>query len=1065
MTDSSPSPAAEPASATAARDGERRQATVLFADMEGYTALAEKLGEEDTFAVMQPIMGRIVETVHAHGGTTQDLAGDGVMALFGAPHAIEDAPLRACRAALEVHRVMAQLGEQIKAKHGITPRFRVGINTGPVVIGKMGDDPRTALGDTVNIAARLEGLAEPGTVLLSDSTHRLVEGYADTTALGERKVKGKSQPIPVFRLDSLKEGVTRFDVSLSRGLTALIGRRRELEEMEAVWQDAQTGQTCVFDLVGEAGIGKSRLVHEFCTRRGHEGAYMLRGHCVQSGKAGPFHPWVEVVRTSFRIADGEAQAAAANKLHRGIEVLGGDADEGVPYLLNLLGYTVEGDDFTKENAEVAGIRTRDLLTALLSERCAASQVLLVIEDLHWIDTASEELLSRIIGGGACLMVLCDFRPQYRAPWADRDNARELRVVPLSDHSTEDLVKHRLGVEEIPGDLTSLVVEKSEGNPLFAEEITTYLMDKGVVEKVDDGLRFDAKSAHTLPVNLENIVMDRVDNLAEEPRALLQAAAVIGRRFSADVAGHAVGLNGAGAASAQELENVELIFAEPDPGEYRFKHALVRDAVYGSLLKGRRAELHGRVAEALEHKYGDRAGELADTLADHYSETPRAEKAVQYIRMAGEKALRLYSLDEAELRFRQVVELIENVPGCADDAFFADSLLNICRVLYYKADFFGLIELVEKHLPLVEGMDDPDRLGRFLFELGYAHCFSANPKTGKPLLERALKIGEDTGNNRLIAYASMGLMWEHIYWEPPTPETRAAVRRLSARALEIGRHIGDRWVTLKALIGPSIDDGVFGRPAQARREGLKAIEYSRETGDPRGRSMGLYCLAIAGVNSFDFEGAIEDADESIRLGLSPIDRMAAETGKGLALIFLERPQEGLPILQAVRGRIDQMGLVQLRMVVDIGIHLGRILTGELSKGVKELEAFIDHYQDLAPQMAAFGHLTLGDIYMRMATGQGEVSLGTLVKNAGFVLTAAPRAASKARTHLEEAAEKFRQHDAPSYLAWALLDLGLVAAKKKKKRAEAKKYFDEAKEVAAGCEAAELESRIDAALAAL
>ena len=498
----------------------------------------------------------------------------------------------------------------------------------------------------------------------------------------------------------------------------------------------------------------------------------------------------------------------------------------------------------------------------------------------------------------------------------------------------------------------------------------------------------------MPVNLENILMDRVDSLSEEPRALLQAAAVIGRRFSAEVAGNAVGLNGASAASAQDLENVELIFAEPDPGEYRFKHALVQDAVYGSLLKGKRAELHGRVAEALERKYGDQAGEMADTLADHYGETPQAEKAVQYMRMAGEKVLRLYSLDEAELRFRQVIELIENVPGCADDAFFVDSLLNVCRILYYKADFYGLIALVEKHLPLVEGMDDPARLGRFLFELGYAHCFSANPTVGKPLLERALQIGEETGDERLVAYASMGLMWEHTYWEPPSPEVRAKVREFSARAYEIGRQIGDRWVTLKALIGPAIDDVSLGRPARARREGLKAIEYSRETGDPRGRSLGLYCLAYASAYSFDFESAVDEAEESIRLGLSPIDRMAAEAAKGLALLSLEQPQEGIPILRRVREQIDEGGFAQLGTMVDTGLAVGRILMGKFSKGVRDLEAMIDRYRDRLPHYAAFGHLTLGDVYMRMATGQGDVSLGTLVKNAGFVLSAAPRAAGLA-----------------------------------------------------------------------
>ncbi len=241
-----------------ALDGERRQATVLFADIAGYTETAEKLGEEDTYAVMQPILRRIVEIVEAHGGTTQDLAGDSVMALFGAPHAVEDAPLRACRAAIDVQDQMETLSRETQERHGVLPRFRIGVNTGPVVIGKMGADQRTevrALGDTVNLASRIQNLAEPGTVLLSESTHGVVAGFVESESLGERQVKGKSKPVPVHRLVALNEGVTRFDVSRSRGLTDLIGRRRELELMEDVWAEAQTGKTCVFNLIGEAGIG------------------------------------------------------------------------------------------------------------------------------------------------------------------------------------------------------------------------------------------------------------------------------------------------------------------------------------------------------------------------------------------------------------------------------------------------------------------------------------------------------------------------------------------------------------------------------------------------------------------------------------------------------------------------------------------------------------------------------------------------------------------------------------------------------------------------------------------
>jgi len=336
-----------------------------------------------------------------------------------------------------------------------------------------------------------------------------------------------------------------------------------------------------------------------------------------------------------------------------------------------------------------------------------------------------------------------------------------------------------------------------------------------------------------------MLLERVEQLDETARGLLQAAAVVGRRFSLEVATRAARLNGAGAPSAERLQALELILPDTEPGIFRFNSALLQEAVYQSLLSARREALHGSVAAALEESYGERAAEIADLLANHYVATPRAEKAVVYMRIAGEKALRMYSLDEAALRFRQVIELIEKVPGCANDLFLVDTLLNVTRVLYYKAAFNELIALIERHLPLAERLGDSGRLGRFLFELGYAHCFNANPETGKPLLERALALAEENGDERLVAYVLMGLMWEHIYWEPPTPATRAAQRSMAERAEAIGRRLVDHWVTVKVISALAIDDLVFGRPAGTRREALRLIEYSRATGDPRGRSMGHY----------------------------------------------------------------------------------------------------------------------------------------------------------------------------------------------------------------------------------
>jgi len=1058
-----PAPAASAAAARPSGEGERRQVTVLFADMEGYTTLAEKLGEEGTYTLMQPVLQRMVETIHAHGGTTQDLAGDGVMALFGAPQALEDAPLRACQAALDLHRRLADLGEGIRARHGVTPRFRVGVNAGPVVLGQMGDGERIefrAVGDTVNLAARLQGLAEPGTVLLSEDVHRLVEGYVEDADLGARSVKGKAGPVHVFRLDAVRGDVNRFQRALQRGLTAFVGREQELERLESAWTETRAGACRALCLTGAAGLGKSRLVHEFCERRAREQAFVLRAHCAPSGRATPFLPFAELVRSAFRItADQDADAVAA-RLKRGLEVLGADSTQNVPYLLNLLGFAVGGEAFSKENAEVVGIRTRDLLLLLIEERCRASEVVLVIEDLQWADSASEALLARLLAEGKRLLMLCTFRPPYTPSWASAPNAELIRLAPLSTAATEALLRARLRTEDLPAELAQLVLAKAEGNPLFAEEIAQLLTERGAIRRGEAGLEFDASAARALPASLENMLLERVEQLDEAARGLLQAAAVVGRRFSLDVATRAARLNGAGAASAERLQALELIVPDTEPGVFRFNSALLQEAIYQSLLSARREALHGSVAAALEETYGERASEIADLLANHYVATPRAEKAVIYMRLAGEKALRMYSLDEAALRFRQVIELIEKVPGCANDVFLVDTLLNVSRVLYYKAAFNELIALIERHLPLAERLGDRARLGRFLFELGYAHCFNANPETGKPLLERALALAEADGDERLVAYVLMGLMWEHIYWEPPTPATRAAQRRMAERAEAIGRRLEDHWVTVKVISALAIDDLVFGRLAGTRREALRLIDYSRVTGDPRGRSMGHYCLAWADGFSFDLASAIENAEESMRIGLSPIDRVVAQAAKGWALVLAERPQEALPLLESITAQIARDGFGQMSYTTDFGLGVARVACGDWSAGVRTLEHRLASAEARgARHFCAIGHYALGEVYARMALREGKAGWREISRNLGFTLGTLPRAAAKARHHLAQAIALAREIDIPSSLASALYSLGRLEARKSG-TARARPLLDEARAIAAANGLDELARRVEA-----
>ena len=364
----------------------------------------------------------------------------------------------------------------------------------------------------------------------------------------------------------------------------------------------------------------------------------------------------------------------------------------------------------------------------------------------------------------------------------------------------ELFRERLGVTELPEALTRVVIEKSEGNPLFAEEIANYLVEAGSLHADGEEVSYDPDAGDTvLPVTLENLLMDRFDRLAEGPRAALEAASVIGPRFSADLVSIVTGPDGNAAGHLVELERLELIRREPERGDYRFKHALVRDAIYDSLLTARREALHERAAETLENRHTDYRDEVADVLAHHWDQAGRADKAVEFLALAGGNSLRVYALDEAEQRFRRALELIGADPEAADDAALTDILLHLARILYFQYSYFAIIELVDNYLPRVEALGDKKRLSRFLFEGGYAHIFAAQAEPGQDLLHRARALGEESGDDLAVAYAELGLMWHRLNWGTPGEERRKIQREAGERVVDTGKRHGDIWLTSKALL--------------------------------------------------------------------------------------------------------------------------------------------------------------------------------------------------------------------------------------------------------------------------
>ena len=442
--------------------------------------------------------------------------------------------------------------------------------------------------------------------------HRLVQGLVEAKFAGEHQIKGKSEPQKVYRLEVIGQRTSRFDAALSRGLTPYVGRDREVETLEQRLAQTEAGIQ-VIDIVGEAGVGKSRLLYEFQQRIGISVGFIFSGNCSPQDQQTPFLPFIEVVRASFRLVAGEDQAAVARKLDEGLKVLGLASAENIDLLLNLLGLNASSSFLQGLDGALIGFRTRELLRQLLQARCRLSRGIVAIEDLHWIDNASEKLLEEIVTSTepVQLMIVHTRRPEYRPPWSERSNVRHMSLQPLSIGETARIVQARFGTDKLPEELRRLIAAKADGNALFAEELVSFLRERGFVRHQAGAFVFDPTAVESaLPASVQSLLTARVDRLAPADRALLQAAAVIGRRFNADLLAAATG-NSDVDITLTTMQDLDLVHRADTADEYVFKHALVRDAVYDSLLSATRSIMHLKIAEEIERRSANRLPETAE----------------------------------------------------------------------------------------------------------------------------------------------------------------------------------------------------------------------------------------------------------------------------------------------------------------------------------------------------------------------------------------------------------------------------------------------------------------------
>jgi predicted ATPase/class 3 adenylate cyclase len=718
--------------------------TVLFADLKGSMELLADRDPEDARQLLDPVLERMMAAVHRYEGTVNQVLGDGIMALFGAPIAHEDHAVRACYAALAMQEVIRRYSAEVCRTHGIEVQIRVGLHSGEVVVRAIGNDLHmdySAIGQTTHLAARMEQLGTPGSILLTAETLQLAEGLVQVKSLGPVPVKGLSHPVEVFELAGAGPTRTRLQAYAARELTRFVGRQAELEAVRQALEQAGAGHGQLVAVIGEPGVGKTRLFYEFIRSHRTHGWLLLEGHAVSYGKATPYLPVRDLLKAYFQLEARDDERRIREKVTGELLTLDEAFGPTLPALLALLDVPVEDRQWLALDSPQRRQQTLDALKRLLLRESQVQPLLVVCENLHWIDTETQAFLDSLVESlpTARILLLVNYRPEYQHAWGSKTYYTQLRLDPLPPMSAEALLQALLGDDAGLEPLTRVLIERTEGNPFFLEESVRTLVETQVLIGEPGAYRLGQPLLTIrVPATVQAVLAARMDRLPAWEKTLLQTAAVIGKDVSflllqaiAELPEEA--LRG----TVTHLQAAEFLYeASLFPEfEYTFKHALTQEVAYGSLLQDRRRALHARIVGAIERLYSDRIDAQVERLAYHALRGEVWGKALTYFRQAGAKAAARSAHWEAVGCFEQALVALQHLPEHQDtweqaiDLRF--SLRNALLPLGEHKRTFDHLRAAET---LAEARNDQQRLGR-----AFAYLAEAFRMTGE--LDRAVESGE------------------------------------------------------------------------------------------------------------------------------------------------------------------------------------------------------------------------------------------------------------------------------------------------------------------------------------
>ena len=1023
--------------------GERKQVTVLFADLKDSTELMAGRDPEEAEKILDRVIECMMEAVHHYEGTVNQVRGDGIMALFGAPVANEDHALRACYAALRMQESIGRYAGEAWRAHGVQVRIRVGLNSGEVVVRSIGNDLRmeyTAIGETVHLAARMEQLAEPGTIRLTGETLRLAERRVQVKPLGPIPVRGFSHPVEVYEAIGPGSVRTRFEAAAARGLTTLVGRDTELEQLRSALGQAGQGRGQIVGVVGEAGVGKSRLLHEFTHSQQAGGWLVLGSRSISYGKAISYLPVIELLKAYFRLADRDDHAAIRDKVGTELLTLDPALERSLTPLLALLDVPVNGE-WPKLDPPRRRQLTLDAVKRLLLRESQVQPLLLVFEDLHWIDAETQAVLDGLVDSlpAARLLLLVTYRPEYHHAWGSKTYYTRLRLDPLPPESTERFLRALLGADGSVEPLKPLLKERAGGNPLFLEECVQSLAEIGTLV----GERGSYRLAHPLdtvqvPATVQAVLASRIDRLPPEEKQLLQSAAVIGRNVPftliREIADQDEEPLRRGLAHLQASEFLYEASLFPDL-EYTFKHALTQDVAYRSVLLDQRRTLHAAIVAAIERFYPERLAEQIERLAHHALRGEMWEKAVGYCRRSAQKAGARSAYREALAGYEQALVALAHLPEDRSTLEQAvDLRLELNFVLPQLGELSRAIKFLSEAEPLAEALGDRQRLARLLARRG--RCLWAQGRyelaleSGRRALDIAIEVGDrksqiELGHVLGMIHYTVGDFGRAI------DIMASALRLLDEEPLSV------RFRTFHSVflrVGLALSFGQLGRLAQGLENAEEALRVAEATGDLHDLSIAHSALGFVHVQKGEFGTALRILERGLEIcerAALAVTLTALAVDLGRAYAYSGRADEGVRLIEQ---SLLRAGEVQV-YAGDWQTHLAdaHLRAGHLDEARRIAEKALDLSRTLGQRgaVAQCLHL-LGDVAssqdppdlegaevryreamaraeelgMRLLLARCHLSLGELKRRTG------ERAA--ARQHLEEVAPLLRDMGARFWL---------------------------------------------------